>query len=256
MTLAAIGAYVNAGTTTDLGEPPRRQAQRGDRRADLPPLRRGQARFGRSRATRTKRRGGLVARRRDARRRGRRRRRSPARPRRGSRSFGTLRRETAAVRLRAGQARPARRRELAAQQAAQAKQQATGQGGGNQTGPPSLSGTQGLGKSPIPPGSLSQGLRRTAQLRVRRELPDEHRERLLRRLPVRPPDVARARRDRPAERRTARGPEPRPPTSSTSATAGTPGPPVRRCSASEREPRARGATARTCARGGTSGGER
>jgi hypothetical protein len=46
--------------------------------------------------------------------------------------------------------------QLAAQQAAQAKQQAPGPGGGNQTGPPSLTGTQGLGKSLIPPGSLSQ----------------------------------------------------------------------------------------------------
>jgi hypothetical protein len=46
--------------------------------------------------------------------------------------------------------------QLAAQQAAQAKQQASGPGGGSQTGPPSLAGTQGLGTSPIPPGSLSQ----------------------------------------------------------------------------------------------------
>jgi hypothetical protein len=44
----------------------------------------------------------------------------------------------------------------AAQQAAAAKSQAAQGTNGNQTGPPSLAGTQGIGTSPIPNGSLSQ----------------------------------------------------------------------------------------------------
>jgi hypothetical protein len=46
--------------------------------------------------------------------------------------------------------------QLAAQQAAAAKSQAAQGTNGNQTGPPSLAGTQGIGTSPIPNGSLSQ----------------------------------------------------------------------------------------------------
>jgi hypothetical protein len=46
--------------------------------------------------------------------------------------------------------------QLAAQQAAAAKSQAAQGTSGNQTGPPSLTGTQGIGTSPIPNGSLSQ----------------------------------------------------------------------------------------------------
>ena len=46
--------------------------------------------------------------------------------------------------------------QLAAQQAAEAKAQAAAAGGQNLTGPPSLSGTRGIGASPIPSGSLSQ----------------------------------------------------------------------------------------------------
>jgi hypothetical protein len=45
---------------------------------------------------------------------------------------------------------------VAAQLAARARAQAAAATGGNQTGPPSLTGTRGLGTSPIPPGSLSQ----------------------------------------------------------------------------------------------------
>ena len=43
--------------------------------------------------------------------------------------------------------------QLAAEQAAAAKAQAAS---GNETGPPSLTGTKGIGSSPIPGGSLSQ----------------------------------------------------------------------------------------------------
>jgi flagellar basal-body rod protein FlgG len=46
--------------------------------------------------------------------------------------------------------------QIAAQQAAAAKSQAAQGTSGNQTGPPSLTGTQGIGTSPIPNGSLSQ----------------------------------------------------------------------------------------------------
>ncbi|MGP8065418.1 MAG: transglycosylase family protein [Acidimicrobiales bacterium] len=69
---------------------------------------------------------------------------------------GTLRREQQLYDSVQGQLARLVAAQLAAQQAAAAKSQAAQGTSGNQTGPPSLTGTQGIGTSPIPNGSLSQ----------------------------------------------------------------------------------------------------
>ena len=155
MTLAAIGAYVNAGTTTDLGsllvgkpneatvEQTYLRYAEGKLGSAIASYQNEAARLHSSLAVETH--DAAVAKAALAR-------TTTAR----IQVVGTLRREQQLYDSVQGRLARLVAAQLAAQQAAQAKQQATGQGGGNQTGPPSLSGTQGLGKSPIPPGSLSQ----------------------------------------------------------------------------------------------------
>ena len=150
---AAIGAYVNAGSTTDLGSFLVEKPDEVAGGADLPPLRRGQAQLGDHElpgrrgapadVARVETHDAAVAKAALAR-------TTAAR----AQVVGTLRREQQLYDSVQGQLA----RLVAAQLAARSRPPPPRprRRSGNQTGPPSLTGTKGIGTSPIPRGSLSQ----------------------------------------------------------------------------------------------------
>ena len=205
---------------------PPRETGRGRRRADLPQLRLEQAQLGDRELPGRRDPPADLARRRDPR---GRRRQGGARPHDGGaherRRYPPER--AAALRLGAGPARPARRRP-ARRPAGRGRGEVPGRAGHQREPDRAAVAHRHPGDRHVtdPERFAQPGLRRAAQLRGERRLPDEHGERLLRRLPVRArgPGSASA---RPACRATRHPPcRTRPPTCSTSATAGTPGRPA------------------------------
>ncbi len=155
MTAAAIGAYVDAGTTTDLGsllieKPDNGQVEQtylryseGKLNATIASYEGEQSRLQVS----------LAAEMHDA---------SVAKLALARTTttrtavLGTLQREQQLYDSVQGQLAALVAAQLAAQQAAALKAAAAKSAAGNQTGPPSLAGTKGIGSSPIPGGSLNQ----------------------------------------------------------------------------------------------------